>query len=68
VQHLGQAGLVDRALTLAEAGDLLGILVDRGDIVAALGKANGGDETDVATTNDRDLHAGILDEQTRLSL
>ena len=45
LDQLGQAGLVDRDLAAAERVDLLGVDVDRVDLVAQLGEAGRGDET-----------------------
>src|SRR5262249_29552136 len=51
-----EVGLVDRNLALAQCRDLVGVLVDAGDVVAEIGKACPGNEADIAGANHRDTH------------
>jgi len=48
--------LVDRHFSGLELADLLGIDVHAGDLVAGLGEAGSGDESDVSSPDDGDLH------------
>jgi hypothetical protein len=58
LQQLGQPGLVEGGLALAEQRDLGLVDVDPDDLVAQLGHAGGVDGTEVATTDHRDTHGG----------
>ena len=66
LDHLGEAGLVDRNLALVEAVDFLLVDVDAGDVVAAVGETSAGDESDVSGANDCDFH-GYLAEVSCLT-
>ena len=56
LHDLGQPRLVDRQAAALEQGDLGGVDVEAIDVVAEIGEAGGGDEADVAGTDDRDFH------------
>jgi hypothetical protein len=54
LDELGQARLPDRDPALLQPADLLRVDVDAPDLVAQLGEAGGGDEADVARSDDSD--------------
>ncbi len=53
-----QPRLVDRQFAAPQHGDLVGVLVDAGHVVAEIGKAGPGNEPDIAGTDHRDAHQG----------
>jgi hypothetical protein len=55
-----QARLVNRDLPALEAINLSLVVVDAGDIVADIGEASTGDETDISRTNDRNIHSAPI--------
>ena len=58
-----QPGFVDRHDTLFEHRYLVGILIDADHVVAEFGKAGARHETDIAATDDRDLHPSSFAER-----
>ena len=54
--HFLEAGLVDRDLAALEPVDLGAVDVDASDVVAAVGEAGAGDQSDVAGANNCDFH------------
>ncbi len=51
-----EPGFVDRNLAIEEFGDLLLVFVDTGDVDAEIGKTGPGYESNVAGTNDANMH------------
>ena len=56
--HLGEAGLVDRDLAALSVSIFVGIDVDAGDVVAAVGETGAGHQSDVAGADDCNFHEG----------
>ena len=54
-----EARLVDRNLAALEARDLVRVDIDADDVVADFGKAGSGDQTNIASAEDRHAHDGI---------
>src|SRR5262249_28095896 len=54
-----QPRLVDRQPSILQHFDLVSVLVDTDDIVAALRKTGGSDQADVASTDDGDVYVPI---------
>src|SRR6185369_4788570 len=58
--HLVQPGFVDRRLALVQPGDLGGVDVQAGYVVAGVGEAGAGDKADVAGADHGDVHDNVL--------
>jgi hypothetical protein len=57
--HILQPGLVERAATGIQKRDAGRIAIHATDLVAELGQASAGDQTDIAGSNDADPHAAL---------
>ncbi len=56
LQHIAQAGLIDRAFTALESFNLVRVDIDAKHIVADLREAGAGDQTHIAGAVNCDLH------------
>src|SRR6516164_6984232 len=59
MNHLFQAGLIDRYLTTPEGVDLSLIVVYADDTMTNVGKASTGHQTNIARTNNRNIHVAL---------
>ena len=55
-----EARLVDRHLARLERFDFARIVIDADDVVADVGKAGAGDETDITGTDDGEIHGEFM--------